>query len=188
MRHDYANEGITPEEVLTDEEYAEAMNENHLTDKQREQLDRMEEKFNFFNLHPDLLPGHVPDTVDVSGMEVDYEVPNRGLFEDSNTYWDEISRRRVRAQVRKLRGMGLPIEKQAFGDDAIKVIARVNEHLALTLYLYGSCVMVDTDETERIEEVELPDNIREAYTVTKVVHKKKRVCAPLLGPSEIEAL
>lgn len=153
-----------------------------------EKLARLGQKYLFFTDHPELSPGAVSDSMDVSGMDVDFESPTIKEFPIREERWAEMDRRRIRAIVRKLRDAGLPIEKQAFGDDGIKILARVNEHLVLTAYAYGTCTMVDTAETERVEVLEIPDNIKEAYTVTKVVPKQKRVCAPLLKPSEIEAL
>jgi hypothetical protein len=85
-----------------------------------------------------------------------------------------------------LRAVGLKIEKR-YGDDGDLTIIATPRGLDFEIrgYAYGYCQYVEGPK-ERVEVVEVPDEVKKSYTRIELVPKQERICVPLMTRGEME--
>jgi len=208
MDHDMVNEGTTPQEVLTPDEYLTAQYDSDgdrwdellftepelewlsLTDKERQQqinIERLRQQLAVYEAHPELTP-YITTVMTGPGY---LELPpvDRERFPDPDERYAEEARIKVKAQARALRRAGFTIDKDLDDDGDLTIRAsRPDLDFRIHAYAGGYCKYVDTGLKERVEVIEVPEEIQKAYTRTVLEPKKQRVCAPLMTDAEVEAV
>lgn len=158
-----------------------------MNDQQAENLARLHQQLRFYTEYPEAIP-YISRVMTGPGY---LEIDERGIsdIEDRDERWRERNRRKLRAQVRALRNIGMTIEKDPQDNGDLVVNARRDDlDFRIQLYCSGYCTFTETEVKERVAVVEVPDEVEKAYTRIEMRPVTKRVCVPLLAKEEVEDL
>lgn len=137
------------------------------------------DRADFYRRHPELV-NHLYTSV---GLPAFVAVEPVVGIEDHEARTRVEQRRRVRAQVRVLRDAGATVHKRFDGTGDLRIGAEVDGQ-PIGEWVWGWCHEEPSGETERVEALEVPDEIAKAYTVVKQVPVMKRVCTPIFGEED----